>query len=134
MANLDIIESEDLPGRARRVGGYLRERIRDSVADHPLVGDVRGVGLMLGVELVEHKATKRPFDLAKRIGPRVLRHMLAEDLIVRALPEGNTLSVSPPLVVSEAEVDEIVARFTRGLHKAALDLEVEGLWAPNRAP
>ena len=89
---------------------------------------------MLGVELVEHKATKRPFDLAERIGPRVLRHMLAEDLIVRALPEGNTLSVSPPLVVSEAEVDEIVARFTRGLHKAALDLEVEGLWAPNRAP
>ena len=126
MANLDLIESEDLVGQ-RPTGAYLQRRVRELYADHPLVGDIRGIGLMLGVELVEDKATKRPFELTKRIPARVARKCLAEGVIVRGLPEGNTVSMSPPLTITEAEVDEALARFGRGLDAAAQELRGEGM-------
>ena len=128
MANLDIIEGEDLVGNARRVGGYLQRRMRETLGDHPLVGDIRGEGLMMGVELVADKASKRPFDLAQRVGPRVMQLCLADGLITRGLPQGNTMAFSPPLVIKEDEVDVIVERFKRALDRAMDQFRAEGIW------
>lgn len=129
MANLDIIEGEDLVGNAARAGAHLQRRARECFADHPLVGDIRGLGLMIGFELVEDKTSRRGFDLARRVGPRVLRCCLAEGLIVRALPEGNTISMSPPLCITAAEIDDALARFGRALDVAAGKLREEGIWS-----
>jgi L-2,4-diaminobutyrate transaminase len=129
MANLDIIEGEDLVGNARRVGGHLQGRMREALGNHPLVGDIRGEGLMMGVELVADKASKRPFDLAQRVPARVMQIGLADGLIIRGLPQGNTMALSPPLVIKEDEVDVIVERFKRALDQAMDQFRAEGIWS-----
>jgi L-2,4-diaminobutyrate transaminase len=83
---------------------------------------------MVGVELVADRATKQPFDLALRVGPRVMRLALAEGLILRALPQGNTMAFSPPLPITEEEIGVIVERFGRALDAAMGQLTAEGIW------
>ncbi len=61
LANLDIMLEEDLPGRARETGAYLRSQLEAAFADHPNVGEIRGAGLFLGVELVKDRETKATF-------------------------------------------------------------------------
>ena len=115
MANLDILLGEDLVGNAARVGAYLQDRLREAFGKHPLVGDVRGVGLMAGIELMADPAAGAPFDPALKVGQRVAQRCLAEGLIVRALPTGDVLAFSPPLCITRDEVDQVVERFGRGL-------------------
>jgi L-2,4-diaminobutyrate transaminase len=126
MANLDILESEGLVVDAARVGGYFRRQLEETLADHPLVGDIRGVGLMIGVELVRDRTTKAGFPLEVKAGPRVMNRCLDEGLILRALPLSNVVAFSPPLVITEPDVDEVIARFRRGLEKATQELRWEG--------
>ena len=128
LANLDVIEHEDLVGNARSVGAYLQMCLRDSFGDHPLVGEVRGHGLIAAVELVEDRAARRGFDPELRIGARLSEQLLDEGLLCR--PLGNALAFSPPLVITETEVDELVERFRRGLEKLAHTLIAEGTWKP----
>jgi L-2,4-diaminobutyrate transaminase len=119
MANLDILLGEDLVGNAARVGAYLQARLRESFGKHPLVGDVRGIGLIAGIELMADPASRRPFDPAQKIGQRVAQQCLAEGLIVRALPAGDVLAFSPPLCITRDEVDQVVERFGRALAAVA---------------
>jgi L-2,4-diaminobutyrate transaminase len=128
MANLDIIEGEDLVGNAERTGGYFQRRMRETFADHPLVGDIRGEGLMMGVELVADKARKTPLAPAHRVPLRVMKAALAEGLILRGLPGGNTIAFSPPLVISEGEVEQVVERFAKVLNGIAEAFRSEGIW------
>ncbi|MBX6426167.1 MAG: aspartate aminotransferase family protein [Variibacter sp.] len=109
---------------------YARERIVEKVAakaprfqarlsrlaDHPLVGEARGLGLVGGVEMVADKATKQPFDPKKGVGAQASRFAEEEGLLVRPLP-GDTLSVCPPLVISEGEIDELFDRLERALDR-----------------
>ena len=121
LANLDIIEREGLVQNAGRVGGYFQAQLRERLRDEPLVGDVRGVGLMAGVELVAERASKTPFALSNKVHTRVARHCYhQENVIIRPLPGGHTLGFSPPLVISESEVDDLLDRVLRGL-KAVTD-------------
>jgi L-2,4-diaminobutyrate transaminase len=122
LANLEILEREDLAGNAREVGGYLQGRLRATFADHPLVGEVRGVGLLAALEFVADRGKKRRFDPALKVGPRVAAAALEQGLIARAMPHGDILGFAPPLIVTRAEVDEIVARA-----KAALDAVTDAL-------
>jgi L-2,4-diaminobutyrate transaminase len=126
LANLDILEREQLVDNAAQVGKRLQQRLREVVSDHPLVGEVRGVGLMAGAELVADRSRKVPFDLALGIGPRMQECLLAEGLISR--PIGNSMAFSPPLILTEAEVEEIIGRFNRGLDRLMRDLRAEGIW------
>jgi L-2,4-diaminobutyrate transaminase len=127
LANLDIIEREDLVGNADRVGRHFQEQLRERLKEEPLAGDVRGEGLMAGVELVAERASKKPFELSNKVHTRLARQCYhEEDLIVRPLPGGHTLGFSPPLVVSEAEVDDLLERFHRGLKKVTGDMVREG--------
>ncbi len=128
LANLDVIEHGDLVGNARSVGAYLQMCLRDSFGAHPLVGEVRGHGLIAAVELVEDRAARRGFDPQLRIGARLAEQLLDEGLLCR--PLGNALAFSPALVITETEVDALVERFRRGLEKLAHTLIAEGTWKP----
>jgi L-2,4-diaminobutyrate transaminase len=128
MANLDILVGEDLVGNSARVGAYLQARLRDAFGKHPLVGEVRGVGLMAGVELMADPAGRRPFDSALKVAYRVAQRCLEEGLIVRALPAGDVLAFSPPLCITRDEVDQVVERFGRGLEAVTDELTREGTW------
>jgi L-2,4-diaminobutyrate transaminase len=130
MANLDILLGEDLVGNAAKVGEYFQERLRETLAGQPLVGEVRGVGLIAGVELVADRAAKRPFEPEKRIASRVAQRCLEDGLIVRALPAGHVLAFSPPLCITRAEVDEVLARFGKALAAVTDDLVRQEEWKP----
>ena len=128
MANLDILLGEDLVGNSARVGAYLQGRLRETLAGHPLVGDVRGVALIAGIELVADRASKRPFDPAMKVANRVAQSCLDDGLIVRALPAGDVVALSPPLCLTRSQADEIVERLERGLRAVADELARQGAW------
>ena len=116
LENLHIIEERDLIGNAARMGARMQDGLR-AYADHPLVGEVRGAGLIAGLELVADKATKRPFDPVGRVGLMAFETGHEEGLICRNV--GDTLALCPPMIVTETDVDEIVARMGRILDRTA---------------
>ncbi len=122
LANLAIIEREGLVRNAEEAGGYLLEQLRDAFAEHPFVGDVRGVGMLAALEFVADREQRKPFDPQLGVGARVSRHCLEHGLIVRAMPHGDILGFAPPLVMTRADADEIVART-----RAAVDEVTEEL-------
>ena len=95
-------------------------------ADHPLVGEVRGIGLIAGVELVANKATKAPFDPKLGIGG-VARFAQEHGLIVRAM--GDSFGFSPPLIITSAELDDLAARFGKALDDTVSFVTNKGLAA-----
>ena len=121
-ANLEIIERENIVDNARTTGAYFQERMRSEFADHPLVGEVRGVGLCGALEFVADKATKQRLDPALKVGPQVAAACLENGLIARAMPHGDILGFAPPLIVTPEDVDEIVMRTKRGLDKVTDEL------------
>jgi 4-aminobutyrate--pyruvate transaminase len=95
----------------------------EQLREHPLVGDVRGVGLIAGVELVADKRSRRPFDPALKVGQRVADACQLEGLIVRAI--GDRIAFTPPLIITAAEIDDMCARFRRGLDAVLAGLRAE---------
>jgi len=122
LANLDIIEGEGLVENAAKVGAYLQKSLREAFADHPLVGEVRGVGLIAGIELVRDKETKESFDPSLAVARRLHELLMGEGLICRAMFE--SVGFSPPLILSNENVDSMVEMFSKGLSK--LTAEVGG--------
>jgi L-2,4-diaminobutyrate transaminase len=112
IANLRLIDSLGLVGNAADTGAYLNAALRDALAAHPHVGEVRGEGMLAAVEFVEDRATRRPFDPARKIGPAVAAALLARGVIGRALPQGDILGLAPPLCLTRQEADQIVAALT----------------------
>ena len=105
LANLAIIEREELIPRAATQGTRLMNGLR-GLASHPHVGDVRGLGLMCAVELVEDKATKKPFDASRKMGERVLKECYKNGLVSRI--RGDIYCVAPAFVVTDEQIDTIV--------------------------
>ena len=118
LANLDIIERENLVENAARVGSHLQSRLRDAIGAYDEVREVRGIGLIAGIELVEPDEETAADDPAERIPVRIMRQCYEEGLIVRAIPGNRTVVVAPPLVITEQEVDEVIEKLERGLRKA----------------
>jgi adenosylmethionine-8-amino-7-oxononanoate aminotransferase len=124
---LRILKEERLIENADRVGGYLLQRLKGLLA-HPLVGDVRGLGLMAGIELVRDKATKEPFPSELRISQQVLDESLARGLICYPLTgtvngvSGDHIKFSPPLILTESQADELVSALTGALDAVAARL------------
>lgn len=108
LANLDIIEREGLVDNARDVGAYFQRCLHEALDDHPMVGEVRGVGLLAAVDYVEDRAPRRFFDPARRIGARVMETARQNGLIVRSMPKIDGIGFAPPLTLTRADVDEIV--------------------------
>jgi L-2,4-diaminobutyrate transaminase len=122
MANLDIMENEGLIENSAAMGVYFRDRLRERFADHPYVGEIRGQGLMLAVELVADRKTKRFFDHDKWVHRAIQKKAFDEGVMVRALPYAEVISFSPPLCITRAEIDEALDRFARGFDKAMPEL------------
>lgn len=112
LENLAIIEERDLVGNAGRMGAYLQEKLK-AFADHPLVGEVRGVGLIAAVELVADKATRAKFDPPGKVGLYFIEHAQAHGLIMRAVQD--SIAFCPPMIITEAQIDELLARFSAAL-------------------
>jgi 4-aminobutyrate--pyruvate transaminase len=123
LENLKIIEERDLMGNAARVGAFMQHELAQ-LAAHPLVGEVRGSGLIAGIELVEDKATRRPFDPQLKVGARVFALGHDEGLIVRNM--GDTIALCPPLIITEAQVQEVIGRLRRTLDRTAAQLAADG--------
>jgi L-2,4-diaminobutyrate transaminase len=123
VANVAIMERENLPENAARVGPYFLERLKEATAKNPYVGEVRGQGLILGVEYVADRKTRRAFDSKAGAHRLVSAKCLEEGLLSRALPFIDVMAFSPPLTITPAEIDEVVARYAKGLAKATPELE-----------
>jgi 4-aminobutyrate--pyruvate transaminase len=121
---LEIYERDDIIGKAARRIPRFQARLK-ALAGHPLVGEARGMGLMGGVELVADKRTKRPFPPKLYVGTRASALVQDEGLITRTI--GDTLAICPPLIIKEAEIDEMFDRLARGLDRAEEMVASEGL-------
>ncbi len=126
LANLAIIEREGLTENARDTGAYLQQAMADAFGDHPIVGNVRGVGMLAALEFSPRPEKREHFDPALKVGPRIAAAVLEENLIARAMPQGDILGFAPPLIATRDEVDEIVARARRAVDKVADALVREG--------
>ena len=113
LRTLELYQKRDIVGHVRRVSPHFLKRLR-AFGDHPLVGEANGVGLLGGVELVANKKTKQGFDPARQVGATVNAFALEEGLITRPMLS-DRLAFCPPLVIDEAEIDEMFARFERAL-------------------
>lgn len=116
---LAIYDERDIVGHVRRVSPAFLDGLA-SLADHPLVGDVRGIGLIAGVEIVADKATRAPYPASAKAGLAVQAACEEAGLIVRAI--GDRIAFTPPLVIAPSEIEELIARFAVGLDRACLAL------------
>jgi 4-aminobutyrate aminotransferase len=107
LAHLDEIERLDLVGRAGRTGGYLLGRLSELQQRHPLIGDVRGLGMMLGLETVRDRSTREPAD--REMAKIVYRAFELGLIVFYGGIYSNVMEITPPLTMTEAEVDEGVA-------------------------
>ena len=106
LRTLRIIDEEDFPGQAADKGAALLARLRSALADHPHVGEVRGQGLMCGVELVQDKATKAEFPPQEKIGTRVQAEALERGLFSRV--RGDVFLLAPPIITTHAQLERAV--------------------------
>src|SRR5579863_9609306 len=123
LENLKIIEERDLMGQAARVGAFMQQELAP-LTSHPLVGEVRGCGLIAGLELVEDKLTRRPFDAQLKVGARAFGLGHQNGLIVRAI--GDTIALCPPMIITEAQMQELFVRLRATLDQAAAELVAGG--------
>ena len=114
-----IYEEGNIPARVRELEPYFFAGLR-ALEGHPLVGEVRGRGLLAAIELVSDKATRQPFDRKQRVGQICAGHAQKRGLLVRAI--GNAITMCPPLTISEAEISELLARLKAALDDTATDL------------
>jgi 4-aminobutyrate--pyruvate transaminase len=113
LETLRIYAETDIVSHVRRVAPRLQEGLR-SFAAHPLVGDVRGIGLIGAVEIVRDKPTKASFDARAGVGAYLVRRAQEHGVILRNMP-GDIVAFCPPLVIREAEIDEMLAGFEKAL-------------------
>lgn len=109
---LELMEERDLFAHAARVGEAFQARLH-ALADHPLVGNTRGRGLIGAVELVADKDSKQPFEASQAVGYNAMRFCEENGLIVRAL--GDSLALCPPLIITADQVDEVFTKMARAL-------------------
>ncbi len=118
---IKIYEEMDIVERAQRIGGRMNAGLQ-AFADHPLVGDVRGVGILAGMELMKDKATRTPFE-GGRAGATMDRYGRENGLILRII--GDRLAFAPPLIITEAEIDDMLEKLGHTLDQAHAELSAE---------
>lgn len=122
LRNIEILERENLPEQAAAMGDYLLGRLHP-LLDHPLVGDVRGRGLLLGIELVTDKASQTPLENARMAA--VLKYCLDHQVIIgrntNTVPgHTNVLILCPPLIITEPEADRLAATLQQAIQNLLL--------------
>ncbi len=121
LKNLEIMEREKLVGRVKNnIGPYFQRRLRETFSDHPLVGEVRGLGLLAAIELVPEKPKRSFFPRDSDVGTRCRNYCFKNGLVMRAIRD--TMVLAPPLVISEAEIEEIISKAKDAIDRTAKDL------------
>jgi adenosylmethionine-8-amino-7-oxononanoate aminotransferase len=124
-----VIQRDRLLDKVKADGAYFAERLRAALGSHPHVGDIRGRGFFMGVELVEDRASKRTFDPALRLHARIKAESMQRGLMV--YPMGGTIDgergdhvlLAPPFIATRAELDEIVARLASAIDSGTASLK-----------
>ena len=122
----ELIEERDLLAHVRRVSPVLQAGLAE-FAGEPLVGNVRGVGMLGAVELVADRATGRSFEPTLGVKQFLVDRAREHGLIIRSAQAGDSLAFSPPLIITEAEIGEMLARFARALEDTSRWVEDNGL-------
>ncbi len=126
LANLELMERENLPGRVRDdIGPYLAEQF-ETLKAHPLVGEAETCGFVAGLVLVKDKASRTPFDGDLAVGMKCRAHCFKNGLIMRAV--GDRMIIAPPLTMTRAQIDEMMGLIRRCLDATLEQLKAEGLW------
>ena len=124
LANLNLMEKEDLPRRVREdTGPYLAQQFA-ALKDHPLVGEAETCGFVAGLVLIKNKATRTMFDPDLSVGMRCRAHCFKSGLIMRAV--GDRMIISPPLVMTRAQIDEMMGLIHRCLDATLAELQEAG--------
>ena len=124
LAVQDVIRRDRLLANVVKMGARLERRLNERFAQHPFVGDIRGRGLFLALELVSDRASKRPFDPALKLHARVKREAMAQGLMVYPMGgaidgvQGDHILLAPPFIIGPSEVDMIVERLDASLEAA----------------
>jgi L-2,4-diaminobutyrate transaminase len=122
LANLAIIERENLTLNARETGAYFQARLRETFSGTPFVGEVRGVGMLAAIEFVADTDKKISFPASERVGARLSAACLERGVISRAMPHGDILGFAPPLVATPADIDEIIGRVAEAVSAVTASL------------
>jgi 4-aminobutyrate--pyruvate transaminase len=120
--NIRIIEERALVAHAARVGRYMQRSLR-ALEEHPLVGEVRGVGLIAALELVTDRTLRSPLGTPGQLGTIGCAELLKEGVISRNM--GDALAFCPPLIITEAQIDELIGKL-----RAALDRTLQAVRQP----
>ncbi|MGB0732590.1 MAG: aminotransferase [Pontibacterium sp.] len=124
LKTLEIYERDKVFDHAAKIGVYLQKRLRE-FSDHPLVGEIRGEGMIAAVELVADKATGQAFE-GGAVGAFAMRACEQHGMITRAVA-GNSLAFCPPLIIDEATVDELIEKLGKALADTEAFVAKEGL-------
>jgi adenosylmethionine-8-amino-7-oxononanoate aminotransferase len=119
LANVDLIEREGLVENAARMGERLASGLR-AIADLPMVGDARSLGLIGRVELVADKATARPFELSQNAGNRVVADLRSRGVLTRN--RNDIVALAPPLCINDAELDALLAALRASIETVAKEV------------
>ena len=120
-----IYQEMDLVGHVKRVGAHMQQAL-GRLAEHPLVGDVRGVGLLAGLDIVADKKARAIFDPALQVPAIIELNLKKHALILRQI--GNRIALSPPVVITQSEIDELVLRLGEALDDTAAKLRDRLKW------
>ncbi|MCA0042507.1 aminotransferase [Celeribacter litoreus] len=125
LANIEIMERENLIEKAATTGAYMMKRLKEELGDSPIVGDIRGEGMIFGVEFVKNRDTKEAFELGLKTAGKVQAQGYENGLLVRTLPHRDVIAMSPPLTMTEENVETLVSALKTSvatvtdLHKTA---------------
>ena len=128
LANLKLIEDENLVEQAASRGRFMHQLLAEAFSSHPMVGDIRGFGLIGAVEFVARRNPATRFDPALKVAARITKAALRRGLITRALPNADTISFSPPFVISEEEITEMVSRARAAADEVMAEMVSECSW------
>lgn len=122
LANIAIIEDDGLCANAADVGDYLLTSLKQRFGDHPLVGEVRGFGLLAAIEFVAEGGGRRRLSSGLKLASRINARCFEEGLLARAMPFGDIVGLAPPLILDRIGADEIVDRLGRAADHIIADL------------
>ena len=128
LKTIEIYQQRDILGHVRKVSPHFLARLK-KLEDHPMVMDANGVGLIGGMELVANKKTRAQCDPARAVAATFSKFTEMEGLISRPLI-GDRIALCPPLIITDAEIDELFDRFERGLARGLEWARKEGLLQP----
>ncbi|MCH8103861.1 MAG: aspartate aminotransferase family protein, partial [Chloroflexi bacterium] len=122
LKNIEILESERMVDNSAETGAYFLGRLQELQPAHPMIGNVSGLGLLVGIDLVKDRDTKEQFPKAAKVGERLIAEFEKRALILR--PTDASITMGPPLCITRGEVDEIVTGIDEALTEVERQLAV----------